>query len=408
MNQSICGRTLPGSVLRGDGGVGMSRIVAAALSLALALTIFLASNAAAAEWKQQTAPDPVPGTSAKFNDVFCFNASPCVAVGQVEAPEGKFSAFIERWNGTTWATQAVGGTISHLEGVSCVTANECTAVGWNLTKPPIKQTAGVERWNGTSWTYQAVPLPEGTLQSVLHDVSCDSNGQCTAVGYYINASGQRLPLVERWAGGSWTLQTAAIPAEMLSPEFNDVWCGHWVVGGVSKDLCTAVGVGTKGGLSAALANYWDGKTWTVKTVPAPAESKGTRLDSVSCPNSLQMQECSAVGSSVLPSEYWTGFRVKWETSAWKAASGPTPMRLQLTGVSCPAASSCLTVGNESVELTEVLHAEAFSGSSWSAITAPPGSGRTLSSVSCPSTATVCTAVGGYWEGFRHPLVMRYS
>ena len=407
MNQSICGRTLHRSAVRDDGGVDRSRIASTALFLAVAFTVLLAANASAAEWKQQSAPDPVASTSSKFNDVFCFNTSPCVAVGQVEAPEGKFSAFIERWNGTVWSTQAVGGTISHLEGVSCVTANECTAVGWNLTKSPIKQTAGVERWNGTSWTYQAVPLPEGTLQSLLHDVSCDSGGQCTAVGYYINASSQRLPLVERWDGKAWSVQTAAIPAEMLSPEFTDVWCGHWVVSGVSKDLCTAVGAGYKGGLNTALANYWDGKTWTVKTVPLPAESKNTRLDSVSCPASLQMQECSAVGSASLPTEYWSGFRVKWETSAWKAASGPTPTTLQMTGTSCPAASSCLAVGNESVELTPKPHAEVFSGVSWSAITAPPVG--YLYSVSCPSTATVCTAVGNYYEGgFGHPLVMRYS
>lgn len=232
------------------GGAGSvdrkNRIVSAVVLLALAFTVLWANDASAAEWKQQSAPSPVEGVAAKFDDVSCLSASACVAVGQVEAPESKFSAFAERWNGTTWSTQEVAGTMSFLEGVSCVTANDCTAVGWTLTKSPIKQTAGVEHWNGTSWSYQAVPLPAGAQSSVLHDVSCDNTGQCTAVGLYLSSTFQRLPLIERYSGGSWTVQTAAVPAETSYAELTDVWCGHWVVSGLQKNLCTTVGVSEKG------------------------------------------------------------------------------------------------------------------------------------------------------------------
>jgi hypothetical protein len=96
--------------------------------------------------------------------------------------------------------------------------------------------------------------------------------------------------------------------------------------------------------------------------------------------------------------------------AWKAETPVVPTRLvsQLTGVSCPARSSCTAVGDDQIAIAgqgiDVSLAERWDGSAWKVEPTPdPGplatSPRSLSAVSCPSPQR-CVAVGTFGTGQR--------
>lgn len=115
-----------------------------------------------------------------------------------------------------------------LSGVSCASAVSCVAVGEKFGVN--RETGFAQSWNGKAWTLASVPWPKGTANSVLNGVSCPALKSCVAVG--------------------------------------------------------ATGVGLNAGVDnsgKAAAATWDGKTWKVVSVPAPAKGKSSLLQGVSCP-----------------------------------------------------------------------------------------------------------------------------
>jgi hypothetical protein len=60
------------------------------------------------------------------------------------------------------------------------------------------------------WTYQPVPLLGGSSQGGLEGVSCISAADCVAVGYTQSGS-LDLPMAEYWNGSAWTQRVPAQP-----------------------------------------------------------------------------------------------------------------------------------------------------------------------------------------------------
>jgi hypothetical protein len=96
----------------------------------------------------------------------------------------------ELWNGTNWSvvpTPRPGlGVNPQLSGVSCVTADACTAVGWYSAHRyrGFSKTLA-ESWNGTSWSVVPSPSPgPGVDEPALEGVSCASAAACTTTGSY--------------------------------------------------------------------------------------------------------------------------------------------------------------------------------------------------------------------------------
>ena len=101
-------------------------------------------------------------------------------------------------------TSPNGGTRANLlPGVSCLSDSDCLAVGYYESHDLVRQTL-VESWNGTTWSI--VPSPnEGTKNNALNGVSCISPTWCEAVGDYDNGSGATENLIESWNGTSWSI-----------------------------------------------------------------------------------------------------------------------------------------------------------------------------------------------------------
>jgi hypothetical protein len=97
-----------------------------------------------------------------------------------------------------------------LNGVSCPSAGDCTAVGG--TSDGVQSVPLAEGWNGSTWTLQAAPYPTGTSNAGLLGVSCRSSTNCAAVGSYYNANGtSALTLAEAWNGSRWAVQATPNP-----------------------------------------------------------------------------------------------------------------------------------------------------------------------------------------------------
>jgi hypothetical protein len=147
-------------------------------------------------WTFQTVPVP-GGTSFLLNSVSCLRPEVCTAVGFAENGTQITASIVARTNGSTWTLQkdaAPAGT--ELYGVSCTSAQSCTAVGANAANAAFFNTGLAEYWNGTRWALQATPVPQtNTHGAALAGVSCPAPLTCTAVGVY-GHPGDR-PLADR-------------------------------------------------------------------------------------------------------------------------------------------------------------------------------------------------------------------
>jgi hypothetical protein len=398
-------------------------------------------------WVLQTTPNPGGATTAELNGVSCTSIG-CTAVGYYETSSFFFDAVAEAWNGSTWTIQTTpnpaGSSYADLSGVSC-TGTNCIAVGNYDTSSDV-DSALAETWNGSTWTIQTTPSPSAATASVLTGVSCPSASACTGSGYYDTSSGDTLALAEAWNGTTWTIQTTPNPSGPPLSELNAVSCvasgciaagysqtdqqsptivdttlaeswngAAWSVTSavspsgavptylssiscVAANACMAVGYhfDVDTGLYVPLSERWNGTAWTVKTVPVPAGSTGTYLESVSCASA---SACQAVGLENTSGPGMT-FAVSWNGTAWSIKTTPNPAGAAaslLYGVSCTTATACTAVGRYGSGGGSETLAETWNGTAWSIQTTPNPAGTTFSSltgVSCAS-GSFCEAVGSY-------------
>ena len=183
---------------------------------------------AAGEWYNDLPAAGAP-PAGKLTDVSCVSATACEAVG---AKQNSVVTQILGWNGIEWKNQTpASSTGLVLDAVSCSAANACTAV--SETSPA--NTLVAQRWNGTSWENQTTATLTGATSVKGLDVSCTTATRCFSVGSYVNGSGVKTALIERWNGTAWTLQTApAAPAGSSNPVL-------WGVSCVRPSFCVAVG-----------------------------------------------------------------------------------------------------------------------------------------------------------------------
>lgn len=369
---------------------------------------------------QPTAPlvaNPGVPTAGELASVSCTTSSACAAVGYqgFDAPPYPLG---EQWDGTTWSLQPTPGFQGDEDewlGVSCPSATTCSAVGhYVYTGGPVVPEA--YQWDGSAWQQQSVPTPtpfSKQVNDVLTAVSCPSTNACTAVGYGFPPSGgvSPQPLVERWDGSAWTIQ--ATPALSDPAQLFGVSCP-------TTTSCVAVGSlgGTPTGGGTALAEVWDGTSWTVEPVAAPSGAASPILRGVSCPT---RRSCTAVGFFTVPSGTGTDVLVEHRSAGgrWRPETAPAPSGANaaaLSAVSCPTQNTCTAVGNENVPGGDVLAvAERRSGGRWRLQTTPNPAGSTytlLNGVSCPGRRT-CVAVGtaaGPSQGIttQQPLAERWS
>lgn len=164
-----------------------------------------------AAWSQATIGTPVEMRGTTLVSMSCVAADDCWAAGY---RNGTFAdrTLTVHWDGAAWSVVASPSTAddqrSLLSHVSCLSATDCWAVGTYSTS--VNRTLAL-RWNGERWTI--VPTPNATptgedRANTLFAVSCVAADDCSAVGY--SKPGNTLQtLVLRWDGASWALEESA-------------------------------------------------------------------------------------------------------------------------------------------------------------------------------------------------------
>jgi hypothetical protein len=303
-------------------------------------------------WSTQTGATPSGATSSSLGSVSCASATACVAVGSFF--DGTSTVTLaEHWDGSTWSVRSTpnpsGATDSALNAVSCTASTACTAVG--TYSDGLNQHAFVERWNGTSWAAQTVgTAPAGATDTTLNGVSCTTATACAAVGSYTDTGGT-FTLSETWNGSAWTVQRAANPAGATLVSLSGISCT------TSNSNCTAVG---------DFATFWgnvveryNGSTWTLQSGATPAGTTSYQ-SSVSCTSSTA---CQAVGTKIDTSA--TTYAENWNGTTWTSQTVPNPAasaNAYLLGVSCTSSTACTAVGYyiDSTTGYQVTIAERFS------------------------------------------------
>jgi hypothetical protein len=381
-----------------------------------------------ARWTVQLSPAPAShvGAVTSLSGVSCPSANMCIAVGSYALPTENLrtAAWAQRWDGSRWkpadlANVTSAPTPAQLNGVSCVSPRDCTAVGAYVNSAGVIATLA-ERWNGTRWTVQPTPNKDEGFEArnSLDSVSCPSPKFCMAVG-----SGSRRTLAEEWNGTRWSVIT--------TPNRLDNQATLTGVSCTTARACTAVGItngysalaerwngskwtvqaaanadgqfGALSGVSCPEANYciavgdgtevWNGSTWTILAMPTAPGNETPILNAVSCNTTAA---CIAVGPNQLADD--------WSGTSWTQTSPPPPgfgLLPELKGVSCTSAISCVAVGSREALVAggPLTYAYSWDGMSWTAQAPPtPNGAAELDAVSCPSP-TLCIAVGAVHGGF---------
>jgi len=261
-----------------------------------------------------------------------------------------------------------------LAGVSCTSRTSCLAAGSYYYGASGPQHPLVERWDGTSWQVQS--LPADARDGVLTAISCAGAGSCTAVGS---------PVIG-WNGSRWSI-------ELRSSPFTAVSCP-------ALSSCVAVGTSQSG---TPEAGAWNGRRWRVGPMAGlPGYVQSVTVAGVSCwaPTGCLAVGDYSYGATAQPTaryrdralaEYWNGVR-------WEIVPPPDVARRdRLIAVSCAGPRSCLAVGSVRAKLTL---AERWNGGSWH-VQRAANFGRLgyneLTGVSCWSVVR-CVAVGSYSLG----------
>ncbi len=166
-----------------------------------------------------------------------------------------------------------------------------------------------------------------------NDVSCASPTACVAVGYHGSTA--------RWDGSKWTLQTAATDGRRTG-----VSCP-------TAEMCIAVGwrnVEPKLLAKEPVAELWNGKAWSLLSVPASEAEEATVYD-VECVTSADCTATYELSDEIVEGQPWEGVETEARTLRWDGkalalqTAGFAPKRgTGLSGLACLPDGRCMGAG----------------------------------------------------------------
>ena len=155
---------------------------------------------------------------------------------------------------------STAGASASLQGVACVAAADCWAVGWSTADTAGQPETLIAQDTGAGWRVLASPPVPGSAGAELDAVTCAGDGDCWAVGYSWQGSGAARttqPLVERETpAGGWTTVSSPAPTGVPDSALDGVACAAngdcWAVGYSSAS--TAAGARYRGGTTPCRAS----------------------------------------------------------------------------------------------------------------------------------------------------------
>ncbi|MBA3832996.1 MAG: hypothetical protein H0X34_14090 [Chthoniobacterales bacterium] len=283
-----------------------------------------------------------------------------------------------------------------LNGVTCLSESDCWAVGYYATSSG-EQTL-IEHWDGISWTTIESPNTSPVQGNLLTAVSCTSASDCWAVGFaYIGTETEIQTLTEHWDGTAW----AIVASPNVNPglgTYDNVLSGVTCASGTE---CWAVGYHANDTAFETLIERWDGTAWTIVSSPDLGATVPSLLSGATC---VSGTDCWAVGYYYTESGYGRTLIEHWDGTSWTVATSANTDPLQgnfLYDVTCVSGTDCWAVGyyaDYSNGITYQTLTTHWDGTSWAIVASPSIPGyNVLTSVTCAS-ASNCWAVGYAFSG----------
>lgn len=240
------------------------------------------------------------------------------------------------------------------------------------------------------WSALSGQSPVALASNELEGVACWAPGDCLGVGYASTQAGQPA-LVEDLGASGWSLAATPSAPGSYRNYLDALSCA-------SAQFCVAVGYYQDNARPAEpLIETYDNGTWSVTPLIGPGKG-GNYLSGVSCPAA---GSCVAVGyysnehaDQVLVETLSNG---SWSLSP---AADLGYASNQLAAVSCPTSAQCYAVGHYQASTgTDQVLAEDMLNGTWAVMPAADQGVRSnrLEGVSCPVAGT-CVAVGTYFNG----------
>lgn len=353
---------------------------------------------------------PKPAIDSSLRDVACPSPERCVTVGftgskyTVRVPLALVSA------DGSWTVRSPDAPSQtgdgDLSALACSSLTHCVAVG--RQEVPARyfgaRSAGdrplTEVWDGTTWHSHEAVVPPGTADADLQGVACVSS-MCMAVGEYARRLGEDRALAESWDGHTWSLHLPPTPRfmdEPGEPVLSDVAC-------ISATSCVAVGQvtfeleGNMASIVAPLIERWDGTRWRFERAANPG-SDDVELYAISCDSP---DRCVAVGTRRIGRRAYGTLAEWWDGTAWRLMRTQDPAGspgATLLDVACPGPKRCIAVGVWTSGSNFQPLMESWDGRRWTIepITTPASfSSSALNSIDC-AIPTSCQAVGTYEKG----------
>jgi hypothetical protein len=356
-------------------------------------------------WKLQTMPVPRGAARVLPASVSCVSATDCTAVGYWADQNGFEYTLVEAWNGSAWSLRRSPNIArtpyNVLHRVWCGSAKACMAVG-NSTNGAGLPAPLAETWNGSAWTItRRAPLPAGATSAQFAGVWCVAAASCLAVGEYIEHHGPQFPLAETWNGSTWSILAVSEPPKAAYGVLSKVFCS-------SPARCVAVGYYANPGRSpVAWADSLSGRRWTISYPPLPPSAVSSQLISVWC---TATRACTAAGDYSTTKYDYLGFAATWNGRAWTLHVPARPggvVRDPLIDLWCATPTACTAVGYLARKTAVVSLAETWNGTTWSR-QATPNPARSpytaLTGISC--RPSFCETVGYYQRsGTYWPVAM---
>jgi hypothetical protein len=315
---------------------------------------------------------------------------------------------------------ADGGPLGQYNAISCPTSTSCVAVGDYLDNVSLllsNQVVAVDTMaaNGSWGPAAEIALPSNAdagsqLGAVLNGVSCASAGNCTAVDSYALSATSEAPLIASETNGVWNVavELPTLPAgyqtgKKETLELRGVSCSAAATCTASGDFLAATGNDEIFAVSEAGAAWG---TPTVLQVPGDevfnANEQGMASAGISCTGA---GSCTLVGSYTL-ADPASGVVYTETRGAWGAptelTAGGYPALVTIS-VSCWSSGDCVvggfgiaTASSDPVGVT-ISESNGTFGEA-SRIATPSGAnGSSIFGVDCPSAAT-CELAAEIYHG----------
>jgi len=319
---------------------------------------------ASPSWSFVSSPNPSGTQDSSLNGVACLTTNDCMAVGEslsgVNAKTGHSLTLTERWDGTRWSiiagpSPAIDGL---LNAIACPTPSFCVAVGGRVDAG-VPAGPLVERWNGTKWSTvsSGINIP---LTAVLRAVSCRTSRDCVAVGDFYEFEGGPHTLIDHWDGRHWSIVASPTPRPNHGSALLGVSC-------TTGTACVAVGYTN----AVPLVEQWNGHTWSiVPSVHPPRHQAGSVLTSVKCtsntncvavghnggltypqinpPGDDKLRKCATADPNCIVAD---SLIEHWNGTLWSIVPSPnlTGYESGLFAVKCVTATDCVAVGGPSFQ-----------------------------------------------------------